>query len=68
MQQMPDKDAGDLEEMGCIRENIAYHQKILAELYDDYLKVSKNGSEKTFDEAARAVLEWDQARTKLLNS
>ncbi len=67
-EQATDKDAGDLEEMDCIRENIGYHQKILAELYDDYLKVSKNGPEKNFDEAIRAVLEWDQARTKLLNS
>ena len=67
-EQMADKDADDLEEMDCIRENIGYHQKILSELYDEYLKVSKNGSGKSLKEAAQEVLDWEKSREAILNS
>ena len=67
-EQMPDKDAGDLEEMDCIRENIEYHQKILTELFDEYLKVSKNRSGKPLEEAAQEVLAWEKSRETILNS
>lgn len=59
-------DSDDLEEIEAIKDNIAYHQEMLDDMYHEYTSTWKEHTTKTFEDAAQEVLDWADYTANLL--